>query len=227
MPIRSNWSRCASATLRAVLFDLDGTLVNTLADVAASMNAALAGRGLATHDASAYEPWISEGVTELAERALGDASSPAEAESLVTAYRAHYASHMLDHSRPYEGIPALLDALDARGLPMAVLTNKTHAAALEVVRALFPRRFRVVLGQRAGIPQKPDPRGALEVCERLGVAPSEALLVGDSEIDVRTARRAHLRAVACTWGFRRREALELERPDVVIDRPEDLLAHIA
>jgi phosphoglycolate phosphatase len=218
--------------IRAVLFDLDGTLVDTLADVAAAMNAALASRGLPAHDTQAYAPWISEGVTQLAEKALDHAGwrrasvEHDDVDAVVDDYRAHYAAHMLDRSRPYSGVPELLDALDARHLPMAVLTNKSHAAAIAMVESLFPGRFRIVFGQRPDRPPKPDPTCALELCEALVVAPSEAILLGDSEIDVRTARGAGLRGIACTWGFRSREALLVEGPDAIIDRPEALLTHL-
>ncbi len=212
--------------IHALLFDLDGTLVDTLADVAGSMNATLEARGLPTHATSAYTPWISEGVAQLVANAHGGEPSPETVDALVGEFRAHYAAHMLDHSRPYAGILGLLDALDARALPMAVLTNKTHGAAIEVVGGLFPSRFRHVIGQRVGFPPKPDPMSALELCAVLGVAPAEAALVGDSEIDVRTARAAGLRAIACTWGFRARAVLVAERPDAIVDHPEQVLAHL-
>jgi phosphoglycolate phosphatase len=224
--------------IQAVLFDLDGTLVNTLADVAAAMNAGLEARGLPCHETKDYAPWISEGVEDLATRALVAASPPGAFAALhdgdrrrtvaafIDDYRVYYAAHMLDRSRPYPGVRELLDALDARRVPTAVLTNKAQPAATAMVEALFPGRFRAVVGQRPDVPPKPDPRSALELCAALGVAPNEALLLGDSEIDVRTARAAGLRAIACTWGFRSREALLAEAPDGLIDRPEALLVHV-
>src|SRR5699024_5729708 len=124
------------------------------------------------------------------------------------------------------GIASLLDALDARGMPMAVLSNKPDDGAQAMVQALFPSRFRFVLGRRDGFPPKPAPDSALKVADELGIRPAEGLLRGESEYDRRAAKRAGLRSIACTWGFRQRPDLLAEAPDGLIDTPGALLDHL-
>jgi phosphoglycolate phosphatase len=141
------------------------------------------------------------------------------------ATRARYRAHLVDETRPYEGIVELIAALRARGALLAVVTNKPHDAALEVVERLFePGTFEVVLGQKDGVPHKPDPSGPLSILRALAVAPAHALFVGDSETDVRTAKNAGVRAVAVTWGLRDRHDLEASGPDHLVDHPREILA---
>ncbi len=210
----------------AVVFDLDGTIVDTLGDIAASMNAALALRGLGPFDAATYAPWIGEGVAHLAERALGPSATADAVAALVADYRAHYAEHMLDRTAPFPGVPELLDRLGALGVPLGVLSNKSDPPTQAIVAHVFPGRFAAVLGQRPTHAAKPDPEGARIVCAALGVLPRDAVLVGDTEIDVATARAAGMRAIAVTWGMRTREALAATEPDALVDRPLELLSHL-
>jgi len=203
-----------------ILFDLDGTLVDTVADIGGSMNHALEARGLAPLPLATYRRIVGEGVHRLAERALEEQGTTGDPEALVAAFRPHYLAHLLDASAPYPGIPALLERLVARGTPLAVLSNKPDEPTQRIVRALFPRiPFVAVHGERPGIPRKPDPTSARAIIG--ATPPSECTLVGDTPIDIATARAAGLRAVAVAWGFR--PVSELTGADQILGDPAELL----
>jgi phosphoglycolate phosphatase len=200
-------------TIAAVIFDLDGTLADSLRDIAEHMNDTLAEHGLARIPVADYAPFVGNGVRELVRRA-----APAEdADALVEAFRARYRAAPVVHTRPYPGIVELLDSLDAR---LAVLSNKPHALTEAVVNELFPGRFAAVLGEREGTPRKPDPAGALALARALEVPPEACALVGDSDVDVETALRAGMRAIAVSWGLRPRAALAAAH--AIIDAPAQL-----
>lgn len=209
---------------QAVVFDLDGTLLDSLEDIARAMNDALAGLGRPTHPVDAYRAFVGRGVEVLAARALREGHADL-APRAVEAFRRAYAERLVERTRPYPGVPALLDALAARGVPAAVLTNKPEPAARVLVeRLLGAWPWAAVIGDRPGLPHKPDPTGAQAAARALGVAPADALLVGDSDVDVHTARAAGMVAVGAAWGFRGREELEAAGAEVVVERPEDVLA---
>jgi phosphoglycolate phosphatase len=213
------------ARFAAVIFDLDGTLLDTIADIAASMNAVLAGLGLPLHDHEAYKRFVGDGVEELVVRALPTGwSGPAGIPGLADAYRSRYAERWAEHSRPYPGVPALLRRLQEMGVRLAVLSNKTDHFAREMVAALLPDwRFDRVAGARPDVPTKPDPAAALALAGELGAEPSRIVFLGDSDIDMRTAVAAGMFPVAALWGFRSREILRASGARMLVDRPEDLL----
>jgi len=211
--------------MRGVIFDLDGTLVDSLGDIAAAMNRSLAARGLPTHPVDAYRTFIGEGVQKLAERVLPPGHQDEKA-ALLQAYQADYAEHLLETSTPYPGIPELLDALAARGLPMAVLSNKPDAPTRRIVEALLGRwRFQAVAGERPGVPRKPDPAAALELARAMDVAAPAVSFVGDTLVDVFTARAAGMRPLGVLWGFRAREVAAAGVPTV--QHPRELLSLLA
>lgn len=214
----------ALVAVRAVVFDLDGTLVDTLADVAFAMNAALAALGLPTHPLADYRRWIGGGAADLAARATS--GDPARTAEVLAVFRERYAGRLVVDSRPYEGIPPLLDELAARGLPLAVLSNKPHAPTVGVVAALLPRRFAVVHGQRDGVPKKPDPQGLVAIAHELGLAPGELAMVGDSGVDVATARAAGARPIGVLWGYRPEEELVKAGASRRLASPAELLDHL-
>ena len=193
--------------LRAILFDLDGTLADTLADIASAANRVLERRGLPTHPVASYRPWIGEGVVRLMERAHPPAPASAVAAAVVE-FRQVYAAHLLDATAPYPGVPDLLARLTAQAVPFAVLSNKPDPATHEVVARLFPGvAFAAVVGHRAGVPAKPDPGSALELARILEVAPNQCALVGDTGTDMATAVAAAMIPIGALWGFRDRDEL--------------------
>jgi phosphoglycolate phosphatase len=210
--------------IRALVFDLDGTLVNTLADVAESMNHVLAKHGLPGYEHSAYRRFIGEGIARLVSQALPPRAIDAT-DAIERDYRAYYAEHMLDQSKPYPGVEELLAELTARGVPFSVLSNKPDAATQHMIRTLFAHApFVDVVGQKPEKPNKPDPTVALELAQAMRVAPSRCAFVGDSGIDMATGRAAGMHTVGVTWGFRDRAELRAHRADSLIERPDQLIA---
>jgi phosphoglycolate phosphatase len=192
---------------RALIFDLDGTLVESLPGIAASLNRALTLHGLPGHGDAAVRGFIGDGARMLVTRALGPGAL-VHIESTLRCFAADYAVSWQLGTRPYEGISDLLADLRQRGVPLAVLSNKPHAFTTEIVAKLFPEHtFAAVLGNREGLPHKPDPSGALELAAILGIAPENCILIGDSTMDLETARRAGMPSIAVTWGYYDRERL--------------------
>lgn len=197
----------SAPAINAVIFDLDGTLADTLLDIARSVNHALVAHGEPDHPLPAYRDMIGAGAENLIRRALREERRYRTAEVLAT-YGGHYSEHLLDHTRPFAGIYALLDVLVQRGVKLAVLSNKPDAPTKRLVDALFAKYpFSPVFGERAGIPKKPDPTSALEVARLMNSKPERCLFVGDSAIDMATAANAGMVGVGVTWGFRPEELL--------------------
>src|SRR3954466_1982336 len=192
MADRSGELRSGLMIFHAVLFDLDGTLLDTLEDIAQAANDVLTGLGLTTHPTGAYPPFIGDGVAMLFRRALPpDRVEPDTVDRCVAGFEKTYGRSWNVRTRPYDGVPELLDDLAARGLGLAVLSNKPDGfTRLCAAAYLAPWPFRAVVGQRDGVPRKPDPAGALEIAGRLGVPVERFLYVGDTAVDMETARRA-------------------------------------
>jgi len=209
--------------LRAVVFDLDGTLVDTLADVAFAMNEALAVRGHVTHPLASYRAWIGGGAADLARRATPD-EDELEGARVLGVFRERYAERLVVESRPYPGIDDALARLASRGLALAVLSNKPDEPTRRLVDTVFPGRFAEICGQRDGVPKKPDPTALFAVAARLGVRASELAMVGDSAIDVETAKRAGAFAIGVAWGYRPERELREAGADRVLAAPADLIA---
>ncbi len=212
-------------TYKAVLFDLDGTLLDTLEDLGDSMNAVLEARGYPTHSIRSYTGFVGDGVENLVRRALpSGAAQETVVAQMVPLMRREYASRWKAKTRPYPGVPQLLSELSTRGLRLAVLSNKPHPATVEVVQHFFPRSvFDVVLGARPGIPIKPDPGAALEVSRHMGIPASAFVYLGDTNTDMRTAREAGMFAVGVLWGFRTAEELRSSGALALIKDPGELL----
>jgi phosphoglycolate phosphatase len=211
--------------IRAVLFDLDGTLLDSLADIAQAMNIVLRESGLAGHSCDSYRAFVGDGVAKLVERALPPGHrGPEEIAACVHRMREVYGQCCSDRTRPYEGIPELLDALVERGLALAVLSNKPHDLTVRLVSELLaPWAFACVFGERAGVPRKPDPSSAREVATVLGVAPAECLYIGDTPTDMATARAAGMPSVGACWGFRDAEELRGAQAGALASTPAEVL----
>jgi phosphoglycolate phosphatase len=208
----------------AVLFDLDGTLADTVQDIASAMNAALARAGRPGLEVGDYRRFIGDGVVMLARRALGQGREEL-ASALVAEFRAIYQERLLVETRPYPGVTELLGELRARDLPLAVLSNKPHRATVSIVEGLFGGdTFVAIAGEQEGTPRKPDPTQALALAKVLGLAPSRCLFVGDSPVDIETATRAGMRPIGVSWGFRDVEELQQAGAHDVLATPRDLLA---
>jgi phosphoglycolate phosphatase len=189
--------------MTAVIFDLDGTLVDSVADIGAAVDRVLRARNLRTHSIASYAAMLGHGARELLARAVPDAAG-ATLDHLVAEFRADYRANLVVRTDLYPGIAELLDALSERTIAMAVLSNKPHEFTVSIAERLLARwRFAAILGQRDHVPRKPDPAGALELACSLGVAPSDIVFVGDSQVDVQTAKAAAMRPVAVTWGYGR------------------------
>lgn len=214
--------------IKLVIFDLDGTLLETVGDLAASCNAVLRRYGLPEHDYAAYRRFVGNGVRKLCERALPEQwRTEAQIDRIRDEFVAYYTAHIDCHSYAYEGISYLLEELVARGIKVAVVSNKFQQGTDLLIRKFFPEiPFVAVFGNRPEVPLKPDPAADLEVLRLAGVAPEEALHLGDTASDIRAAKAAGIGAVGVSWGFRSREELLEAGADRVIDRAEELLAMV-
>lgn len=212
---------------KAAIFDLDGTLVDSLADLADSVNEVLASYGYPQHALASYRYFVGNGARLLLRRALPPGVNEARVDEALAQYKAVYARRMLVKTRPYPGIVELLTALAEKGVPLAVCTNKHHEAALEVVGALFPQGlFSKVLGDDGVRARKPDPAAVLSILADFGATPQEALYMGDSEVDMETALRAGALPVGALWGFRPRAELEAAGGRVLLAHPTELFRYV-
>ncbi|MDR3161981.1 MAG: HAD family hydrolase [Spirochaetaceae bacterium] len=211
--------------ITCVIFDLDGTLVDTLEDIAASMNRALAFRGYPARPPEDYAALVGWGIRRLAFLALPEGARDEETAALLAADAAgFYAEKPLIHSRPYPGIAAVVAELKGRKIKTAVLTNKPDPVAALVIHGLFsPGSFDLVLGETPDLPRKPDPASTWEILSRLDRIPRDTLFVGDSEIDMETAHAARCYALGVSWGYRDRAVLEAAGAGRIIESPEELL----
>lgn len=212
---------------KAVIFDLDGTLVNTLSDLSHSMNFGLSKLNLPGRTEEECREMIGNGVRIFAQKALPEGRQDM-LDDLLSIMRAHYAMHCCDNSRAYDGISDVLRELKTRAILLAVITNKPDDMAVRVVEHYFGKcTFSCILGIREGRATKPDPSGTIEILDKLDIKTNECLFVGDSDVDIQTAKAAGIRAVGVSWGFRDVETLCQAGADVIIDKPEEILELIS
>lgn len=214
---------------RLVIFDLDGTLLNTYADIAAATNHALALHGYPTHSVKTIRSYIGNGINKLFERALPEGhKSMDEVLAIRADFVPYYNEHGTEQTTPFPGAGETLAAICRKGVKVAVASNKYDQASQHLMRHFFPAiPFAAVLGQREGVPTKPDPTIVGELMARAGVERTEDVLyVGDSEVDMQTANNAHVRAIGVSWGCRTAEQLSRHSPEAVIDSFDQLLKHL-
>ncbi|MBX9596995.1 MAG: HAD family hydrolase [Burkholderiales bacterium] len=209
----------------AVVFDLDGTLLDTVQDIANAMNNVLKRHGFPEHDIASYRHFIGNGISKLVYRALpSEISESAHYNKLLSEVIDEYSRHLDVYTKLYDGIEGLLTELTKRGIRLAILSNKDDSFMDEVVATYLSQwNFEVVFGARVNIPVKPDPYSALEIAEIMGLQPAEFIFLGDSNVDMHTANRAGMYALGAAWGFRGREELYANGAQAVIDSPTDLL----
>jgi phosphoglycolate phosphatase len=206
--------------VRAAVFDLDGTLVDSLDDIASSLISALADLELAPPTLEQIRSWIGEGARVLVQRAVAHAGG-GDVDRVAKRYGERYREAPVVATRVYDGMIPVLDRLDAAGVALAVLSNKPHDLTVRVVEQLLPGRFVEIAGQRPGGPLKPAAEAGLSVTEALGVPAAQCAMIGDSAIDVAAARAAGMRAVGVSWGLRPRD--ELASADAIADAPHQLI----
>jgi phosphoglycolate phosphatase len=213
--------------IHAILFDLDGTLADSLADLANATNYALTQLGCPTHPPESYRYFVGDGARELCARALPQDKQNLADETLRL-MREHYDVHCFDLTKLYPGIPELISALAERHLKLAVLSNKPDIFTKRMIIHYFnPSPFTIVRGQLPNVPLKPDPTAALQIAQELGMPPAQWLYLGDTNTDMRTASSAGMHAVGVLWGFRDREELIESGAEHIVARPEQVLSLLA
>lgn len=211
--------------MKNFIFDLDGTLLNTLEDIGNACNMVLRQNGFTLHEMSAYRRMVGNGFDVLVQRALpkNHALNPDEVASVTSEAKNYYFNHLYERTKPYPGIPELLESLVAQGKNLAVLSNKPDPMTREIMEHFFPAiPFAKVQGALPGVPLKPSPISLLKIMGDNGWLARDSCYVGDSEVDVRTGKNAQVKTAAVTWGFRDAEELEREKPDLLFRHPQDL-----
>ena len=212
--------------MKLIIFDLDGTLLDTLQDLGDSCNAILQQYGYPVHPLEAYKKFVGNGVRTLIERALPENARTKETiSSLLTAFKTYYEEKTIAHTHPYAGIIPLLNTLKSSGYLISIASNKYHEAVVPLIGQYFPDiPFDLVLGHRVGHPPKPDPAIVIDTLHTLNVRKEDCYYVGDSSVDMDTAVHAGVTAIGVTWGFRDEEELRQHGADHLIHQPHELLA---
>lgn len=206
-----------------ILFDLDGTLLNTLEDIADGVNYALRKLNFPERTLEEIKYFIGNGVVKLIDRAVPSGTTEEDKAACLALNKEYYSAHVNSKTQPYEGIMPLLKELKEKGYKVAVISNKYDSAVKDLCKLYFSDYVTVAVGNRAGVPTKPAPGSVFTALEELGSTQSRAVFVGDSDVDVHTGHNAGLKCIGVSWGFRGRDFLEKEGADTVIDHPKEFL----
>ena len=206
------------------IFDLDGTLLSTLDDLVASTNYALRWAGMPERTVEEVRMFVGNGVKLLMERAIPNGINNPKFEETYGKFREHYMEHNLDTTCPYEGIPELLCELKRRGKKLAIVSNKFYAATQELAKHFFPDTIEVAIGERDSIRKKPAPDTVLEALKQLGASKDNAVYIGDSDVDIMTAKNCGLPCISVLWGFRDKDYLIEHGGTIFVDKPSEILS---
>lgn len=206
-----------------VIFDLDGTLLNTIDDLADAGNHVCAAHGWPTHTVEEYKRMVGNGIPKLVSRFAPAGLGETELAAALAEFSAYYGQHKEDKTAPYDGVPQAVNTVKRNGLTVAVLSNKAHDLAGPVVERYYPGVFAAVQGALPGVPAKPDPTLLRRLMEQLEAAPETTLFVGDSDVDILTGKNGGLATCGVLWGFRSRQELEQAGADYIIEAPEQLV----
>lgn len=207
--------------IKTIIFDLDGTLLNTLEDLMISTNYALLEFGFPTHSLEDIRKFVGNGVKKLIERAVPLDCSQDVTEKCLDVFKEHYSKNMYNHTKPYDSILEILEELHNKGLKIGVVSNKFDSAVKELCQKYFLNLVDIAIGQSDDVPKKPAPNGVFKAMKELSAEPSSTIYVGDSEVDVQTAKNSNLPCIGVLWGFRDRK--DLAGADYIIDNPCDIL----
>lgn len=212
--------------IKICIFDLDGTLINSLYDLADSMNFALKKNNLPVHEREKYRKMVGSGISVLADRAISptEKADPEIKEKVLADYNIHYKEHCMDLTRPYDGIEETLSNLEEKGISFAVLSNKPDSFSKLIVKTLLPNNnFSAVWGKKDEFPRKPDPTAVLAMIDELGFTAKDCLYIGDSDIDMITAKNAGFIKCGVSWGFRSIDELKNSGADFIAETPNDII----
>lgn len=208
---------------KAAIFDLDGTLINTIDDLANACNYALEKSGYPTHEVIKYKKFVGDGKRKLIERIIpSNEKSDEVIDKVEGLFDEYYSDHMFDKTAPYEGIVTLLEELKENKIKLAVVSNKPHKFISEIVEKYFPGVFEISFGHREGYKTKPNPQSVLEVIEKFNINKEECVYIGDSNVDMQTARNANLVSIGVLWGFRDEDELKAEGANFVVESSDEI-----
>ena len=211
---------------KTYIFDLDGTLLSTLNDLASSTNYALRWAGMPERTIEEVRMFVGNGVKLLMERAIPEGVNNPKFEETYAKFREHYMEHNLDTTRPYDGVPELLHELKRRGKHLAIVSNKFYAATQDLAKHFFPDTIEVAIGERENIRKKPAPDTVLEALRQLNVSKEDAVYIGDSDVDIMTAKNCGLPCISVLWGFRDKDFLIQHGGSLFVDKPIEILSSL-
>lgn len=211
---------------KTYIFDLDGTLLSTLNDLASSTNYALRWAGMPERTIEEVRMFVGNGVKLLMERAISEGVNNPKFEETYAKFREHYMEHNLDTTRPYDGVPELLHELKRRGKHLAIVSNKFYAATQDLAKHFFPDTIEVAIGERENIRKKPAPDTVLEALRQLNVSKEDAVYIGDSDVDIMTAKNCGLPCISVLWGFRDKDFLIEHGGSLFVEKPIEILSRL-